>query len=81
MYEHGEIFDLRASPYNMDVMACSSRSVEDGRSQINMLSLPKTAEDVDAEFEYVNAAELLGQYKTYANDVNDYQYDDPLLSI
>ena len=46
-----------------------------------MLTLPKTAEDVDPEFEYVNAVEVIGQYKTLANDVNDYQYDDPLLSI
>ena len=29
-YEHGEVFDLKASPYNMDIMACSSRAATDG---------------------------------------------------
>ena len=59
-YEHGEVFDLKASPYNMDIMACSSRAATDGQSMVSLVSLPQQPEEVDPEFEYVSTVEVLG---------------------
>ena len=51
-YEYGEVWDLRASPYDRQVLACSSQEASDGRSVVQVVSMEigdEEGEQVDEE--------------------------------